>query len=107
MAAVVPLAGALCDAIENGLEMWMLLNRPTDDLARLAATISNAKYVALVVGTALLMRGSAGGAGAAAQAAATVGRRSNRAPKARLDRESSMLQVLRGSPGESSARKIV
>jgi hypothetical protein len=55
MAAVVPLAGALCDAIENGLEMWMLLNRPTDDLARLAATISNAKYVALVVGTALLI----------------------------------------------------
>ncbi len=55
LAAVVPLAGALCDAVENALQLWMLLNGPTDALARLSAMASNAKYVALIVGAVLLI----------------------------------------------------
>ena len=54
-AAVVPLAGGLSDAAENALELWMLLNGPTDTLARIAAGASNIKYAALIVGVALLV----------------------------------------------------
>jgi len=49
----VPIAGAVLDAIENALEFGMMLSRPTDDLARLAFTVSNAKWVALYVGLGL------------------------------------------------------
>ena len=51
--AAVPIAGAVLDAIENALEFGMMLTRPTDDLARIAFTISNAKWMAVYVGLAL------------------------------------------------------
>ena len=51
--AAVPIAGAVLDGIENALEFGMMLTRPTDEMARIAFTISNAKWVALYVGLAL------------------------------------------------------
>jgi len=51
--AAVPIAGAVLDAIENALQFGMMLSRPTDELARIAFTVSNAKWVAVYVGLAL------------------------------------------------------
>jgi hypothetical protein len=55
MAAMVAPVGALLDAAENALQLDMLLNGPTDDLARAAFNISNAKTVAVTIGVALLI----------------------------------------------------
>lgn len=55
LAAMVPLAGALCDAAENALQLTMMLDGPTDSLARIAFTVSNAKTVALTIGGVLLL----------------------------------------------------
>jgi hypothetical protein len=52
--AAVPVAGALLDACENALELWMLLNGGGDRLARIAFTVSNAKMAAVYVGLVLL-----------------------------------------------------
>ncbi|HET7086821.1 MAG TPA: hypothetical protein VFI23_18785 [Rhizomicrobium sp.] len=51
--AAVPVAGAVLDGIENALELGMMLTRPTDELARIAFTFSNAKWMAVYVGVAL------------------------------------------------------
>ncbi|HTC83414.1 MAG TPA: hypothetical protein VK683_03625 [Rhizomicrobium sp.] len=51
--AAVPVAGAVLDAIENALEFGMMLSRPSDELARIAFTVSNAKWMALYVGLGL------------------------------------------------------
>ena len=51
--AAVPVAGAVLDAVENALQFTMMLTRPTDELARIAFTISNAKWMALYVGLGL------------------------------------------------------
>jgi hypothetical protein len=53
--SAVPIAGAVLDALENALELSMMLNGPTDSLARIAFTISNAKWMAIYVGLALLL----------------------------------------------------
>lgn len=53
--AVVPVAGAVLDAGENTLEYGMMLSGPTDSLAHLAFTLSNAKWVAVYVGMALFL----------------------------------------------------
>jgi hypothetical protein len=53
--SAVPIAGAVLDAIENALELSMMLNGPTDSLAHIAFTISNAKWMAITVGLALLL----------------------------------------------------
>jgi hypothetical protein len=55
MAGMVAPAGALLDAVENGLQLDMMLNGATDNLARLAYNVSNAKAVAVAVGIALLI----------------------------------------------------
>ena len=55
MLAAVPIAGALLDAAENALQLSMMLSGATDQLARIAFTISNAKWVAVYVGLALLL----------------------------------------------------
>ena len=52
--AMVPAAGALCDAAENALQLAMLLGGPDQTLAGLAFTLSNAKTVALTIGGVLL-----------------------------------------------------
>jgi hypothetical protein len=52
--AAIPIAGAMLDALENGLEMWLLLNGASDAMARLAFTLSNAKMVAVYAGIVLL-----------------------------------------------------
>jgi len=51
--AAVPIAGAALDGVENALEFSMMLTHPTDEMARVAFTVSNAKWVALYVGLAL------------------------------------------------------
>ena len=55
MAGMVAPVGALLDAIENALQLDMLLNGATDDLARIAYNVSSAKTVAVTVGVALLI----------------------------------------------------
>ena len=55
MAAMVAPVAALLDAVENALELKMLLSGATDDLARIAFTVSNAKTVALTIGMVLLI----------------------------------------------------
>ncbi len=52
--AAVPIAGAVLDAVENGLELSMMLSAPTDRLASIAFTISSAKWMAVYVGFLLL-----------------------------------------------------
>ncbi|HXC56761.1 MAG TPA: hypothetical protein VNU97_15795 [Rhizomicrobium sp.] len=56
----VPLAGALADAIENGLEFSMLSGAPDDATARFAYMASNVKTTCFYVGLALLLGGIAG-----------------------------------------------
>ncbi len=51
--SAVPIAGAVLDGVENALQFTMMLIRPTDELARFAFTISNAKWMALYVGLGL------------------------------------------------------
>jgi hypothetical protein len=53
--AAVPIAGAALDAVENALELSMMLSGPSDDIARIAYTVSNAKWMAVYVGLALLL----------------------------------------------------
>ncbi|MGZ5920623.1 MAG: hypothetical protein ACXWLT_02530 [Rhizomicrobium sp.] len=55
MAAMVAPIGALLDAAENALQLAMLLTGPTDNLARIAFNVSNAKTVAVTVGMVLLI----------------------------------------------------
>jgi len=55
MAGMVAPVGALLDAVENALQLNMLLNGATDDLARIAYNVSSAKTVAVTVGAALLI----------------------------------------------------
>lgn len=55
LASAVPLAGAALDAVENALELYMMLTAPTDGLAHAAFTVSNAKWAAIYVGLALLL----------------------------------------------------
>lgn len=51
--AAVPIAGALLDAAENALQLSMLLSGATNEAARIALSVSNAKWVAIYVGVAL------------------------------------------------------
>jgi len=51
--AAVPIAGAVLDGVENALELGMMLSRPTDQMAGIAFTVSNAKWMAIYVGVAL------------------------------------------------------
>jgi hypothetical protein len=55
MAAMVAPVAALLDAVENALELRMFLGGATDEMARIAFAVSNAKTVALTVGVALLI----------------------------------------------------
>jgi hypothetical protein len=53
MLAAVPIAGALLDAVENALQLSMFLSNPTDRIAGIALSVSNAKWVAFYVGAVL------------------------------------------------------
>jgi hypothetical protein len=52
--AAVPVAGAVLDGIENGLELDQMLSGASDGLARIAFGVSNAKWMAIYVGLILL-----------------------------------------------------
>jgi hypothetical protein len=53
--AAVPIAGAALDAVENALELSMMLSGASDGIARIAFTVSNAKWAAIYVGLGLLL----------------------------------------------------
>lgn len=52
--SAVPIAGAVLNAIENALELNQMLSGASDDIARAAFTVSNAKWMAVYVGLILL-----------------------------------------------------
>jgi hypothetical protein len=52
--AAVPIAGAMLDAVENALQLSMMLSAPTDQLASIALMVSSAKWIAVYVGLLLL-----------------------------------------------------
>ena len=52
--AAVPIAGALLDAGENGLELTLLLAPPNDTLAAIVHTLAAARAGAMIVGLLLL-----------------------------------------------------
>ena len=58
--ALAPVAGAICDMLENSLELVMLTGGPTDGLARLALEATAAKYVGVAIGLVLSMMGLVG-----------------------------------------------
>lgn len=58
--ALVPLAGALADSVENSLEFSMMIGGPSDNLARLTFTATNVKTVCFVVGLLFLIAALAG-----------------------------------------------
>jgi hypothetical protein len=58
--AAIPLAGAIFDAVENGLETLMLANGPTDQLAALAYAATGAKMICFFIGLALWLLGIIG-----------------------------------------------
>ena len=53
--AMAPIAGALCDACENGLQLVMLTRGPSQTLAALAAEATTAKYAGVFIGLALTL----------------------------------------------------
>ena len=58
--ALVPVAGAVADAVENALEFSMMSSGPTDNLAQLAFSATNAKMICFYVGLVLLVAAVAG-----------------------------------------------
>ena len=58
--ALAPIGGAICDVLENLLELAMLTGGPTDALARLALEATAAKYVGVAVGLVLSVAGLLG-----------------------------------------------
>jgi hypothetical protein len=54
LAAMAPLVAAGLDALENALEMYLMLAGPTDAVAHLAFTVSTAKMAGFYVGLVLL-----------------------------------------------------
>ena len=52
--SAVPIAAAMLDAVENALQLSMMLSAPTDQMAFIAFTISRAKWMAVYVGLLLL-----------------------------------------------------
>jgi hypothetical protein len=53
--AAIPVAGALADVVENGLETKMLVTGPTDQIAMLAFTATQAKLICFYIGIVLLI----------------------------------------------------
>ena len=58
--ALAPIAGAICDGLENAFELVMLNLGPTDALARLALEATAAKYVGVLIGLLLSIAGFVG-----------------------------------------------
>ena len=53
--SAVPIAGAVLDAAENVLQLDQMLSGASDQVARIAFTISNAKWMAVYVGLILFV----------------------------------------------------
>jgi hypothetical protein len=55
LAAMAPVVAAGLDVIENALELQLLFGGPSDDMARIAFTVSTAKMAGIYVGMLLLV----------------------------------------------------
>jgi hypothetical protein len=55
LVSAVPLAGAICDAVENALESTMLISGASDRMAQLAFMATNAKSICFFTGLALFV----------------------------------------------------
>jgi hypothetical protein len=51
--AAVPIAGAVLDGVENALQLTLMFTGLSDQLARIALSVSSAKWAAIYVGMAL------------------------------------------------------
>jgi hypothetical protein len=51
--ALAPIGAAICDAIENSLELLMLMRAATDTLASIALEATAAKYLGILIGVVL------------------------------------------------------
>lgn len=60
--AMAPIAGALFDALENALQLAMLVHGPSDALAKLALQATAGKYAGAVVGLVLSLTAAAAAA---------------------------------------------
>ena len=58
--AVAPVAGALCDACENGLQIFMLTHGPNPALTLLAVEATTVKFVGVFVGLVLSLAAAVG-----------------------------------------------
>jgi len=58
--ALAPIAAAICDLMENALELVMLTSGPSDALARFALEATAAKYVGVAIGLVLSITGLVG-----------------------------------------------
>jgi hypothetical protein len=58
--AAIPLAGAICDCVENALETAMFIGQPTDRMASVAFMATNAKLVCFYIGAAMSLLGVIG-----------------------------------------------
>jgi hypothetical protein len=58
--ALAPIGAAICDALENGFELYMLTHASTDLMASLALEATAAKYLGIVIGLVLTLAALAG-----------------------------------------------
>lgn len=58
--ALAPIGAAICDALENSFEIYMLTHASTDTIASLALEATAAKYLGILIGLVLTLAALAG-----------------------------------------------
>jgi len=58
--ALAPIGAAICDALENSFELYMLTHASTDMMASLALEATAAKYLGILIGVVLTLAALAG-----------------------------------------------
>jgi hypothetical protein len=58
--ALAPVGAAICDALENVLELYMLTHASTDTMASLALEVTAAKWLGIAIGVLLSLAALAG-----------------------------------------------
>jgi hypothetical protein len=53
--ALAPIGAAICDALENSYELYMLTHASTDMMASLALEATAAKYLGILIGLVLTL----------------------------------------------------
>lgn len=57
---LAPIGAAICDMLENGLQVWMLTHTPTNTMASFALEATAAKYLGILIGIVLTLAAIAG-----------------------------------------------